>query len=99
MAPTQNIAQNGGAVNSVIGIMLPRAGEGTTLPRVSDLYGGHTPQMQRTIAEYQNAVDENLVEFARQVNNLPDKRVADTMNYELSEVKRREAQDIKSRRR
>lgn len=57
---------------------------------------GHTPQMQKTIAEYQNSVDENLVEFARQVNqSVNEGKNVNWMNYELSEVKQREAQDIK----
>jgi hypothetical protein len=56
----------------------------------------HTPQMQNTIIEYTNAVDKNLVDFARQVNQSLNKgENVNGMNYVLAEAKPREIADIK----
>ena len=51
----------------------------------------HTPAEQKVIEDYQNAVDENLVQF---VNDAVSNRGANNGRYELSPVSDRAANDI-----
>lgn len=52
----------------------------------------HTPEEQATINDYQNSVDENLVEYVEAVRNNPGKKMP---KYPLKNVGNRAAQDIK----
>lgn len=53
---------------------------------------GHTPQEQKTILEYQNAVDPNLVSYIENVRKNPESRY---LNFEVKPVSARETADIK----
>ena len=53
---------------------------------------GHTSQEQKTILEYQNAVDPNLVNYIKNVQKNPD---GSYLNFEVKPVSPREVSDIK----
>lgn len=57
---------------------------------------GYTPEMQRTIQEYQASTDPGLVAFAEIIRRLPDKNSSNRMNYALSPVSERAVYDIKN---
>ena len=47
---------------------------------------GHTPEMRRTIAEYQAAVDSGMVAFVKKVMGMQNRNAASKLNLPLSEV-------------
>lgn len=55
----------------------------------------YTTEQLRTIYEYQNSVDNELLAFINKIRNLKNKNVADKINQTISPVSERSAQDIK----
>lgn len=55
----------------------------------------YTTEQLRTIYEYQNSVDNELLSFINKIRNLKNKNVADKINQTISPVSERSAQDIK----
>jgi hypothetical protein len=54
------------------------------------------PDMQQVISDYKNATDPELADFVQSVYDEQNKKARNWMNHDLSDVREREARDIKN---